>query len=118
VPVTSCADGVSVGGIHQLIGNVWEWTASTFRAADLAHGPVVLDAPMKSIRGGAFDTYFDNQATCQFQSGESPISRKHNIGFRCALALCDVISTDLDGNQVAEDGVLVACSAEAGEELV
>ena len=45
---------------------------------------------MKSIRGGAFDTYFDNQATCQFQSGDSSLARKHNIGFRCALGVCDV----------------------------
>ena len=45
---------------------------------------------MKSIRGGAFDTYFENQATCQFQSGESPLSRKHNIGFRLALGACDL----------------------------
>ena len=47
--------------------------------------------PLKSIRGGAFDTYFDTQAHCQFQSGESPLARKHNIGFRCALGFCDVV---------------------------
>ena len=46
---------------------------------------------MKSIRGGAFDTYFDNQATCQFQSGESPLARKHNIGFRLAVGVCDLV---------------------------
>ena len=46
--------------------------------------------PLKSIRGGAFDTYFESQAQCQFQSGESPLVRKHNIGFRCALGFCDV----------------------------
>jgi hypothetical protein len=45
---------------------------------------------MKSIRGGAFDTYFENQATCQFQSGESPLSRKRNIGFRLAVGACDL----------------------------
>ncbi len=72
---------------------------------------------MKSIRGGAFDTYFETQAMCQFQSGESPINRKHNIGFRCALAMCDVISTDFE--DVDEDPkTLVACGAEAGEDLL
>ena len=45
---------------------------------------------MKSIRGGAFDTYFENQATCHAQSGEDRINRKHNIGFRLALAACDL----------------------------
>ena len=46
---------------------------------------------LKSIRGGAFDTYFDNQATCQFESGEYPLSRRHNIGFRCAIGTCDLV---------------------------
>src|SRR5262249_3713944 len=47
-------------------------------------------ALFKSIRGGAFDTYFENQANCQFASGEHPLLRKHNIGFRCALGICDI----------------------------
>jgi len=46
---------------------------------------------MKSVRGGAFDTYFDNQATCQFQSGETAIARKRNVGFRCAVGACDLM---------------------------
>jgi iron(II)-dependent oxidoreductase len=45
---------------------------------------------MKTIRGGAFDTYFDSQACCSFQSGDDPLARKHNIGFRCAISLCDL----------------------------
>jgi iron(II)-dependent oxidoreductase len=52
---------------------------------------LAFEVPLKSIRGGAFDTYFDNQATCQFQSGETAIARKRNIGFRCALGACDVM---------------------------
>jgi iron(II)-dependent oxidoreductase len=118
VSVYELPDGVSVGGIYQLIGNVWEWTTSNFGVWDTLTRKLETMTPMKSIRGGAFDTYFETQATCQFQSGESPISRKHNIGFRCALALCDVISTDLDDGQVAADEALVACGAEAGEERV
>jgi iron(II)-dependent oxidoreductase len=42
---------------------------------------------MKSIRGGAFDTYFENQATCHYQSGELPLARRANIGFRLALSM-------------------------------
>ncbi|OHB78923.1 MAG: hypothetical protein A2W31_10600 [Planctomycetes bacterium RBG_16_64_10] len=87
-PVDRYAEGVSVGGVHQLIGNVWEWTSGAYgRAEDTA---LALPVPMKSIRGGAFDTYFESQATCQFQSGENPLSRKHNIGFRLALGACDL----------------------------
>jgi iron(II)-dependent oxidoreductase len=73
---------------------------------------------MKSLRGGAFDTYFETQAMCQFQSGDIPIGRKHNIGFRCALAICDVISTDLQDAQEEAEEVPVSCGAETEEELV
>jgi len=118
VSVYELVEGVSVGGIYQLIGNVWEWTTSNFGVWDASARKLETTTPMKSIRGGAFDTYFETHATCQFQSGESPMSRKHNIGFRCALAMCDVISTDVEGGEVADHEALVACGAEAGEELV
>ena len=92
VPVHALAEGASVNGVHQLIGNVWEWTSSTFGAWEPATRKIETAVPLKSIRGGAFDTYYDTQAHCQFQSGESPLSRKHNIGFRCAVGFCDVAS--------------------------
>jgi iron(II)-dependent oxidoreductase len=91
VPVTAFADGVSVGGVYQLIGNVWEWMRGGFPLIDPGEGQWIFETPMKSIRGGAFDTYFDSQATCQFQSGEAAIARKHNIGFRCAVGVCDLL---------------------------
>ena len=96
-PVDQFAEGVSVGGVYQLIGNVWEWTSGNLRIGDHPNGELTLPTPMKSIRGGAFDTYFDNQATCQFQSGENPLHRRHNIGFRCALGVCDVTLTHTPG---------------------
>lgn len=91
VAVHEFADGVSVGGVYQLIGNVWEWTRGDFEPIDPLHRELVLEVPMKSVRGGAFDTYFDNQATCQFQSGETAIARKRNVGFRCAVGACDLM---------------------------
>lgn len=91
VPVHEFAGGVSVGGVYQLIGNVWEWMRGDFEPGDPRHRELVLEIPMKSIRGGAFDTYFDNQATCQFQSGETVIARKRNVGFRCAVGACDLV---------------------------
>jgi iron(II)-dependent oxidoreductase len=97
VAVGEFSSGVSVGGVYQLIGNVWEWTSGNFGSSEAEGQDLILPAPMKSIRGGAFDTYFENQATCQFQSGESPLSRKHNIGFRCALGLCDGASPEPAG---------------------
>jgi gamma-glutamyl hercynylcysteine S-oxide synthase len=106
VPVDEFTEGVSVGGLYQLIGNVWEWTASSLdvdpTVEEDMHGKQVL---LKSIRGGAFDTYFENQANCQFASGENPISRKHNIGFRCALSVCDISGPPGERSADEEDPV-------------
>lgn len=90
LPVFAQPEGASVGGVYQLVGNVWEWTCSPFGSWVTSRDRLVLPVAMKSIRGGAFDTYFENQATCQFQSGEDPLARKRNVGFRCALSGCDV----------------------------
>jgi iron(II)-dependent oxidoreductase len=61
---------------------------------------------MRSLRGGAFDTYFENQATCQFQSGDTPVSRRHNVGFRCAIGVADLapeITDELMGSEALSD---------------
>ncbi|HTN77701.1 MAG TPA: SUMF1/EgtB/PvdO family nonheme iron enzyme, partial [Pirellulaceae bacterium] len=89
-------NGGSVGGVYQLIGNCWEWTTSNFGAWDPALRRLETPSQMKSVRGGGYDTYFDSQANTQFQSGDSPMARKHNIGFRCALGVCDI--GDLEGS--------------------
>ena len=91
VDVDDFAEGVSVGGVYQLIGNVWEWTSDDFRPEQVLPEDIILQIPLKSIHGGAFDTYFDNQATCQFQSGEVALARRHNIGFRLAVGVCDLV---------------------------
>ena len=111
--VSAFAEGMSVGGVYHLIGNVWEWTHSNFGAWDVAARKLEVTGPMKSIRGGAFDTYFDNQATCQFQSGDSSLARKRNIGFRCALGVCDVSLLDNGDGQMFEDEQPVEDLAEA-----
>jgi gamma-glutamyl hercynylcysteine S-oxide synthase len=94
VAVEEFPAGVSVGGVQQLIGNVWEWTADAFMfdAAEPAGSSETMN--LKSLRGGAFDTYLDNQATCHFQSGDLAMARKHNIGFRLAISLCDMTNQD------------------------
>jgi gamma-glutamyl hercynylcysteine S-oxide synthase len=84
--------GDSIGGVRQLVGNVWEWTASAL--CDSAPKGVDFPSSLKSVRGGAFDTYFENQATCHFQSGEGPLSRRHNIGVRLALSMSQLVSVD------------------------
>lgn len=91
VPVTALAEGASVGGVYQLVGNVWEWMRGNFAPPDPPDGRWAFDVPMKSLRGGAYNTYFDNQATCQFGSGDAATARKPNIGFRCAVGVCDLV---------------------------
>jgi iron(II)-dependent oxidoreductase len=96
VSVREHAAGASVGGVYQLIGNVWEWTGGDYGSLDL-DGEAGGTNLIKSLRGGAFDTYFDLQAGIQFQSGDYPLVRKHNIGFRCALGLCDLSGSQQEG---------------------
>ncbi len=87
VPVHAYESGAAPNGVLQLIGNVWEWTDADFTVTDDEGRPVVGDMILKSIRGGAFDTYFPSQATSVFRTGLASLSRAHNVGFRCAMDL-------------------------------
>jgi iron(II)-dependent oxidoreductase len=69
---------------------VWEWTGSDFDPQADDGSPVIGDMLMKSIRGGAFDTYFASQATSLFRTGLACIARTHNVGFRCAMNAGDI----------------------------
>jgi formylglycine-generating enzyme required for sulfatase activity len=93
VPVHAHDRGASANGVLQLVGNVWEWTSSSFGSWEPPTRKIETQLPLKSIRGGAFDSYFETQVHTQFQSGENPLARKHNIGFRCAIGYCDVVQT-------------------------
>ena len=42
---------------------------------------------MRRIIGGAFNTYFPSEATCQFITGQGELDRLDNIGFRCAVSV-------------------------------
>ncbi|TWT29469.1 formylglycine-generating enzyme family protein [Blastopirellula retiformator] len=115
VPVDQYAPGASVAGCHQLIGNVWEWTSSRFGAWRAPGDQLVIDSAMRSLRGGAYDTYFDHQASCDYQSGDKAIARKHNIGFRCAVSYCDILPDEesFDGGEMEVE--LEAAAAAGGE---
>ncbi len=86
-PVQEYENGAAPNGVRQLIGNVWEWTATDYIVGDEDSNPVIGDMIMKDIRGGAFDTYFPAQATSTFRTGLASLLRTHNVGFRCALDL-------------------------------
>jgi gamma-glutamyl hercynylcysteine S-oxide synthase len=86
VPVTAYASGATPNGIYQLIGNVWEWVATQFEYIPQDRSlRVAFEEPMVEIRGGAFDTYLETQATCQFRTGQPFLYRGANVGFRCCL---------------------------------
>jgi len=87
VPVDAYVPGAAPNGVLQLTGNTWEWTDSDFECTDRDGRQVVGDTLLKSIRGGAFDTYFPWQAASTFRSGLTSLSRVHNVGFRCAMDL-------------------------------
>ncbi len=87
VPVTAYEAGAAPNGVLQLVGNVWEWTSSDFQITDDEGHTLVGDMLMKSIRGGAYDTYFPAQAASSFRTGMASLNRMHNTGFRCALDL-------------------------------
>jgi iron(II)-dependent oxidoreductase len=87
VPVHALADGDTAGGIRQLIGNVWEWLNTQYVVLAEDGLEVFLPDAMAETRGGAFDTYFHSQATCQFRTGQPLTHRAANIGFRCCRAL-------------------------------
>jgi len=89
-PVDAFKGGSAPNDVQQLIGNVWEWTASDLDMLDENGQPVVGDMLMRALRGGAFDTYFATQATGLFRTGLACIARTHNVGFRCALSLSDL----------------------------
>ncbi len=52
---------------------------------DLDGRPVLGSTLMKSVRGGAFNTYFACQATSDFRTGLGALFRVDDVGFRCAM---------------------------------
>lgn len=89
VPVNRYPNGGAPNHVLQLVGNVWEWTDTEYTLTDENAQPIVGEMPMHVIKGGAFDTYFEMQATAEFRTGQIALARAHNTGFRCAMNLRD-----------------------------
>lgn len=85
-------------GLHDLLGNVWEWTASLFDAADNdedATYPQCVQDPrfdawaqktenVRVVRGGSWNDHRDN-ARCAFRGRLHPGDRNYYLGFRVVL---------------------------------
>jgi iron(II)-dependent oxidoreductase len=89
-PAGSYPAGASPLGVRQLVGDVWEWTASDFRPYPgfrafpyREYSEVFFGGDYKVLRGGAFGV---DPAACRgtFRNWDYPIRRQIFSGFRCA----------------------------------
>jgi len=92
-PVGAYPNGASPLGVHQLIGDVWEWTSSDFvpysgfRAYPYDEYSLVFFGPeYKVLRGGSFATD-PIVARSTFRNWDYPIRRQIFSGFRLARDL-------------------------------
>jgi len=89
IPVDAIKEGAAPNGVLQLIGNVWEWVACDLNLTTEHNEPILAEVGIKGTRGGAYDTYFEMQATGLFRTGHIAMARTHNVGFRCALSVSE-----------------------------
>ncbi|GGN74520.1 hercynine oxygenase [Nocardia rhizosphaerihabitans] len=87
--------GVSATGVHQLIGDVWEWCASGFEAYPgfrpfpyREYSEVFFGGDYRILRGGSFGT---DEVACRgtFRNWDHPIRRQIFAGFRLARDLSE-----------------------------
>ena len=89
-PVGAYPLGTSPLGCHQMVGDVWEWTATDFGPhPGFAAFPydeysaVFHGAAYKVLRGGSWATH-PSAARATFRNWDLPIRRQIFAGFRCA----------------------------------
>lgn len=89
-PVGAHPAGASPTGVHDLVGGVWEWTASEFSGYPgyeafpyREYSEVFLDDGYKVLRGGSWATY-PTAVRTTFRNWDFPIRRQIFAGFRCA----------------------------------
>ena len=89
-PAGSRPDGASVFGAEQMLGDVWEWTSSSFgpypgfRAFPYPeYSEVFFGDDYKVLRGGSWATD-PLAARATFRNWDFPIRRQIFAGFRCA----------------------------------
>lgn len=89
-PAGSYPAGASPLGVHQLIGDVWEWTSSGFAGYPgfspfpyREYSEVFFGGDYRMLRGGSFGTdALAGRGT--FRNWDHPIRRQIFAGFRCA----------------------------------
>jgi formylglycine-generating enzyme required for sulfatase activity/tRNA A-37 threonylcarbamoyl transferase component Bud32 len=76
--------GATPDGLHDITGNVWEWTSSDYCMYDPG---VACAHDQKVARGGGWFSTDPSVVRTQVRQGYPPASRSANVGFRCAKAL-------------------------------
>lgn len=89
-PVGTWPEGRSFYGCHQMLGDVWEWTDSWFRAypgfeawPEHERSEAFFEQDVRVLRGGSFATRA-LLARTTFRNWDRPESRHIFAGFRCA----------------------------------
>ncbi|MBC8073137.1 MAG: SUMF1/EgtB/PvdO family nonheme iron enzyme, partial [Deltaproteobacteria bacterium] len=85
-PVGRFTEGTTQYGLHDIAGNVFEWTLDEFRPYEDADKPAVPSkGPRKRvIRGGAFNSFQPQFADPALRFPQVEDAHNHGIGFRCA----------------------------------
>jgi formylglycine-generating enzyme required for sulfatase activity len=84
VPVGSYSAGASPSGALDMVGNAWEWTASSLKAYPGGSLPQAPEADLMVIRGNYWNGKA-TQATTTFRRGYPARGEDYkNTGFRCA----------------------------------
>jgi formylglycine-generating enzyme required for sulfatase activity len=90
VPVGSYSAGASPSGSLDMVGNAWEWTASSLKAYPGGRLPQPPEDDLKVIRGNYWNGRA-TQATTTFRRGYPARGEDYkNTGFRCARDLVAV----------------------------
>jgi formylglycine-generating enzyme len=80
--------GVSVYGVHDMAGNVWEWVSDWYSRTYYTHGSKdnpqgYEDGEFKSLRGGSWVNFADSLRSA-FRRWSRPDVKFNDTGFRCA----------------------------------
>ncbi|WP_028932225.1 ergothioneine biosynthesis protein EgtB [Pseudonocardia spinosispora] len=102
-PVGAYPGGASALGVHQLIGDVWEWTSSGWHPYPgfemfpyPEYSEVFFGGDYRVLRGGSFGS--DASAVrATFRNWDHPIRRQIFSGFRCAR---DATPSEIDNGRV------------------
>ncbi|HEU5097972.1 MAG TPA: SUMF1/EgtB/PvdO family nonheme iron enzyme [Roseiflexaceae bacterium] len=82
-PVGCYPGGVSAAGLHDCIGNVWEWTASVYR--NYPGAPTKFHEPGSYALRGSSCMSLPTHARCTFRSRLPADYWRYHLGFRIVL---------------------------------